>query len=161
MRIPRRSATIPAAISTPGTVLASGSKRGTGAFNNIGSVTAGNSADAGPISFSQDGQTLLLSNGAGGDLTADLQRLFWTMPAAGGAAAQVAGGGVPYTGDAVALPAASTIPGSGTKYIVYEGNSSYGGSSRVDFRCLDRNGPGRHRQWPRGNDFDRHQSEEQ
>ena len=29
---------------------------GTGGFNNIGSVTAGNPADAGPISFSQDGK---------------------------------------------------------------------------------------------------------
>ena len=30
---------------------------GTGNFNSIGSVTPGNQADAGPISFSQDGQT--------------------------------------------------------------------------------------------------------
>ena len=96
---------------------------GTGTFNNIGSVTAGNSADAGPISFSQDGQTLLLSNGAGGFQGGAYNGVFWTMPASGGAATQVTGGGVPYTGDAVALPAASTIPGSGTKYIVYAGTS--------------------------------------
>ena len=55
--------------------------------------------------------------------------LFWTMPVSGGAAAQVPGSGVPYTGDAVALPAASTIPGSATKYLVYAGNSSFNGSS--------------------------------
>ena len=102
---------------------------GTGTFNNIGSVASGNSADTGPITFSQDGQSLLLSNGAGGFLGDTYNGVFWTMPATGGSAAQVTGGGVPYTGDVVALPAAATIPGSGTKYIVYEGNSSYNGTS--------------------------------
>lgn len=101
---------------------------GTGSFSTIGSVAAGNSADAGPISFSQNGQSLLLSNGAGGASTGVYNGGFWTMPAAGGSATQVAVS-VPYTGDAAALPSTSTIPGSSTKYIVYEGNSSWNGSS--------------------------------
>ena len=83
--------------------------------------------------FSQDGTNLLLSNGAGGCLGYSGNGIFWTMPASGGTAAQVTGSGVPYTGDALALPAATTIPGSGTKYIVYAGNSSYSGSSRCRF----------------------------
>ncbi len=102
---------------------------GTGAFNNIGSVAAGNSADAGPINFSQDGQSLLLSNGAGGFLGGGCNGVFWTMPASGGMASQVTGSGVPYTGDAVALPVASAIPGSSTKYIVNAGTSAYTSSS--------------------------------
>src|SRR5208283_1075264 len=102
---------------------------GAGAFHNIGSVATGNSADAGPIAFSQDGGTLLLSNGAGGFLGGAYNGGFWTMPAAGGSALQVVGSGVPYTGDAVALPSATSIPGSGTKYLVYAGNSSFNGSS--------------------------------
>jgi hypothetical protein len=55
--------------------------------------------------------------------------VLWTMPAAGGAAAQVTGSGVPYAYDAVALPAASTITGSSAKYLVDQGNSSYSSSS--------------------------------
>ena len=121
---------------------------GTGNFNPLGQVPAGNQADAGPISFSQDGQTLLLSNGAGGyDFSNNGG--FWTMSASGGMAAQVSGSGVPYTGDALALPAATTIPGSGTKYIVYEGNSTYNGTSLSVFdasagtsQVVIANGPG-------------------
>ena len=37
----------------------------------------------------------------------------------------------------------------------------YNGSLAIDFRCLDRVEPGGHRQRPRSNDFDRHQSEKQ
>jgi autotransporter-associated beta strand protein len=105
---------------------------GTGSFNPvpIGSVMAGNGADAGPISFSQDGQTLLLSNGAGGAVPGG-NGLFWTMPVSGGSATQVLGSGVPYAGDALALPAASTIPGSSTKYLVYAANDDLGGSSSL------------------------------
>jgi hypothetical protein len=102
---------------------------GTGSFTKTGSAAAGNSADAGPITLSQNGQSLLLSNGGGGVQGGAFNGEFWSMPAAGGVAALVTGSGVPYTGDAVALPAASTIPGSSSKYIVYEGNSSYNGSS--------------------------------
>ena len=149
MRFPLRFATIPAAISTPGTASASGSKAaGTGNFNPLGQAPAGNQSDAGPISFSQDGQTLLLSNGAGGyDFSNNGG--FLTMSASGGMAAQVSGSGVPYTGDALALPAATTIPGSGTKYIVYEGNSTYNGTSLSVFdasagtsQVVIANGPG-------------------
>ncbi len=100
---------------------------GTGSPQSIGAVTAGNQADAGPISFSQDGQTLLLSNGAGGNYNTG-NGGFWTMPVTGGAAMQVSGT-VPYAYDALALPAASTIPGSSTKYIVYAGNSSFNGGT--------------------------------
>ncbi len=102
---------------------------GTGSFNNIGSVAAGNSADAGPITLSQNGQSLLLGNGGGGAQGGTYNGGFWSMPVSGGAAAQVGGSGVPYTGDALALPAASTIPGSSTKYIVYEGSSNYSSCS--------------------------------
>jgi autotransporter-associated beta strand protein len=109
---------------------------GTGSFGNLGSAAAGNSADAGPISVSQDGQTLLLSNGAGGYSGGANNGLFWTMPASGGSVAQVAGG-VPYTGDALALPAASTIPGSSTKYIVYEGSAFTGGPVAVSVSVFD------------------------
>ncbi len=122
---------------------------GTGTFNNIGLVTAGNSADAGPINFSQDGQSLLLSNGAGGFQGGAYNGVFWTMPASGGAATQIMGGGVPNTGDAVALPAASAIPGSGTKYIVNAGTSDYSSSSLSIFdaatganKVVIDNGPG-------------------
>ena len=103
---------------------------GTGSFSNIGSVAAGNSADAGPISFSQDGNTLLLSNGAGGTLGGSFNGKFFTMPATGGTDMQVSGS-VPYAYDALALPAASTLPGSSTKYVVYQGSSSY---SELGFR---------------------------
>jgi autotransporter-associated beta strand protein len=119
-----------------------------GTFNIIGSVTPGNQADAGPITVSQDGQTLLLSNGAGGyNFTGN--GVFWTMPASGGSAAQVPGGGVPYAYDALALPAASTIPGSAAMYIVNAGNSAYTGSSLSIFdastgtnQVVIDNGPG-------------------
>jgi fibronectin-binding autotransporter adhesin len=119
-----------------------------GGFNNIGSVAAGNSADAGPITFSQDGQSLLLGNGSGGYGFAG-NGLFWTMSAAGGMAAQVPGSGVPYTYDALALPAGSGIPGSHTKYLVYAGNSTFDGSSLSIFdastganQVVVNNGPG-------------------
>ena len=120
---------------------------GSGAFSMIGAAPPGNSADAGPISFSQDGQTALLSNGAGGFAQAG-NGIFWTMPAAGGAVTEVPSG-VPYAYDALAVPIASSIPGSATKYIVNEGNSSYDGSSMSIFDSLTganqvvvSNGPG-------------------
>ncbi len=101
---------------------------GSGSFQSIGSVAAGNQADAGPISFSQDGHTLLLSDGAGGFPPGAYNGVFWTMPVSGGTAVQVSGS-VPYAYDALALPAASTIPASSTKYVVYQGNGSYSGGS--------------------------------
>ena len=71
---------------------ASGNKvAGTGTFTNIGWVPAGNSADAGPISFSQDEQTLLLSNGEGGQLGGSYNGLFFTMSTSGGMGVQVSG----------------------------------------------------------------------
>ena len=121
---------------------------GTGTFSSIGTVTAGNQADAGPICFSQDGQTLLLSNGAGGyNFTGN--GMFRTMPITGGSAIQVTGSGVPYAYDALALPAASNIPGSSTKYLVNAGESTYTTSSLSVFdastgssRVVIDNGPG-------------------
>lgn len=123
---------------------------GSGVFNSIGSVATGNQADAGPITLSQDGHSLLLSNGAGGyDMSAAYNGVFWTMPTSGGAAVQVAGGVVPYAYDALALPAASTIPGSSTKYLVNEGTSDYMSSSLSVFdaatgtsKVVIANGPG-------------------
>jgi autotransporter-associated beta strand protein len=110
---------------------------GTGAFSNIGSVAPGNSADAGPITFSQDGQTVLLSNGAGGLSGGTNNGVFWTMPVSGGSTTQVSGAGVRYTGDTLALPAASTIPGASTKYIDYQGSAFTGGAVRVSVSVFD------------------------
>jgi hypothetical protein len=107
-----------------------------GGTTQIGSVTAGNSADAGPISFSQDGHTLLLSNGAGGALGGVYNGAFFTMLPTDGTSAPVSGG-VPYTGDALALPAASTIPGSSTKYLVYQGSAFTGGPVPVSVSVFD------------------------
>jgi hypothetical protein len=123
---------------------------GTGSFNNIGSASPGNSADAGPITLSQDGNTLLLSNGAGGALGGADNGLFWTMQASGGSATQIPGSGVPYTGDALALPVASTIPGSNRKYLVYAATDSSGTSSSLSIfdastgvnKVVIDNGPG-------------------
>lgn len=99
----------------------------TGSFTNSGPATLGtsgtNSADAGPITLSQDGQSLLLSNGAGGQQGGAYNGAFFTMPVSGGTAAQVAGNGVQYTYDALALP------GSNGKYIVNAGNSDYSSST--------------------------------
>ena len=74
---------------------------------------------------------------------------FWTMPVSGGSAAHVAGGGVPYSYDALALPAASTIPRSASKYIVNAGSSDYTSSSLSIFdastgtdKVVIANGPG-------------------
>ena len=123
---------------------------GTGTFNNIGSVTAGNSADAGPISFSQDGQTPAAEQRRRRLLDGSYNGVFWTMPASGGAAVQVTGGGVPYTYDAVALPAASTI--TRIEHEVYrltQGTSDYSSSSLSIFdaatgtnQVVIDNGPG-------------------
>ena len=122
---------------------------GTGTFNNIGSVAAGNSADAGPISLLAKRTKPAAEQRRRRLLGCVCNGVFWTMPASGGAAAQVTGSGVPYTDDALALPAASTIPGASTKYIVYEGNSDYDGSSLSIFdtatgsnQVVIDNGPG-------------------
>jgi hypothetical protein len=109
---------------------------GSSSFTRTGSAAAGNSADAGPITFSQDGQTVLLSNGAGGATGGAYNGKFFTMPTSGGSATQ-ATGGVPYTGDALALPAASTIPSSSTKYIVYEGSAFTGGPVAISVSVFD------------------------
>ncbi len=115
------------------------SSGGTGSFTYVGSVASGNSADPGPITLSQDGTTLLLSNGGGGQLAysqSGYNGEFFTMPVAGaGSATQVTGSGVPNTWDAIALPA-TTISGSATKYLVDEGSSPYGSSSLSIFDAV-------------------------
>jgi autotransporter-associated beta strand protein len=110
---------------------------GTGSFENIGSAAAGNSADAGPITFSQDGQTLLLSNGAGGAMGGNYNGKFFTLPVSGGSGTVVSGGSVQYTGDSLALPATSTIPSSSTKYLVYAGSAFTGGPVAVSVSVFD------------------------
>jgi hypothetical protein len=125
-------------------------RAGSSVFSSVGSVASGNQADAGPITFSQNGHSLLLSNGAGGyDMSDACNGAFWTMPVSGGSAAHVAGAGVPYAYDALALPAASTIPRSGSKYIVNAGTSDYMSSSLSIFdastgtdKVVIANGPG-------------------
>ena len=110
---------------------------GGGTFSNIGSVPAGNSADAGPISFSQDGQTLLLSNGDGGQLDGSYNGLFFTMSTSGGMGVQVPGSGTPYATDALALSTSSTIAGSSTKYLVYQASAFTGHPVPISISVFD------------------------
>ena len=105
MPIPLRSAMIPAATCTLGTGSAPGNKAAV-LVHLPTSVrwTPAMRPTPGPINFSQDGQTLLLSNVPAPSKAALTTAFFWTMPASGGAATQITGGGMPYTGDAVACP---------------------------------------------------------
>jgi autotransporter-associated beta strand protein len=92
-----------------------------------------NGADAGPINFSQDGQTLLIGNGAGGTDFGGSDGTFYTMPATGGAATPV--GTVFNHFDAVPAPIASTAAGAKTKFLVDSGSSDFS-TSEVDlFDC--------------------------
>jgi hypothetical protein len=97
-------------------------------FTTIGSAPSGNSSDAGPINFSQNGQTVVLSNGAGGAQGGSYNGQFFSMPSTGGSATQLSGT-VPYTGDFIPLPAASGIASSATKLLVNAGNASYDSST--------------------------------
>jgi hypothetical protein len=101
-----------------------------------------NCADAGPINFSRDGQSILLGNGNGGYApyggpwfsgTVELQHSgrIWSMPIAGGTVSYPAGtqpiSVINYHTDLIPLPSATTIPGSDKKYFVNQG-VDYGGT---------------------------------
>ena len=89
-----------------------------------------NGADAGPINFSQDGQTLLIGNGAGGvDFGGPSDGVFYTMQTTGGAATPV--GTVLNHFDAVPAPIASTAAGAKTKFFVDSGSADFS-TSEID-----------------------------
>jgi autotransporter-associated beta strand protein len=87
----------------------------------IGTVST-TGADAGPINFSQNGQTILVGNGYGG--YSGSNGLLYAMPLSGGAATTPVGT-VPNHFDLVPAPAASTMPSSGTKFIVDAGSADF------------------------------------
>jgi autotransporter-associated beta strand protein len=129
------------------------------AFTSIGTVVAGNSeplswpgstggpynsADAGPINFSGDGQQILLGNGSGGygpwggkdgigPYEFEHTDRIWSMPISGGAVSLPSGtqpvGKIAYHNDFLPLPDASTITGKNQMYFVNQGNATYSGSS--------------------------------
>ena len=87
----------------------------------IGTVlTSG--ADAGPINFSQNGQTILVGNGYGGN--GGVNGLFYAMPSSGGTATTPVGTVLNHF-DLVPAPASSTMPSSGTKFIVDAGSADF------------------------------------
>jgi autotransporter-associated beta strand protein len=123
-----------------------------GDFTAIGTIIAGlndpgwagpgytgpyNSADPGPISFSGDGQRLLLGNGEGGfgayrGATVHRGRV-WEMPAGGGTVSIPAGqspvGIVRYHWDFLPVPAACALPNTATKWFLDQGTLSRASSS--------------------------------
>jgi PEP-CTERM motif-containing protein len=100
-------------------------------FTSIGSVTTAG-ADAGPINFSQDGKTLLIGDGAGGkDFSGNSNGLLYTLPSSGGSTSTSAGT-EQFQQDFIAVPAASSIAGSSTKFFVDHGFDFSGTSSAVD-----------------------------
>ncbi len=115
-----------------------------GSFNAIGSITAPPSttspfdADPGPINFSSDGQSIIVSEGAGGfDSTlpaVDSNGLLFAIPVVGGTTISPAGT-VPNTFDLIPVPPKSPTTGSTTtvspqKYFVDIGTP--GINSEVD-----------------------------
>lgn len=83
-----------------------------------------NGSDAGPINFSQNGQTIIIGNGSGGqDFTGTSSGLLYTTPATGGAATLV--GSVPFHQDLIPVPAPSTIAGAATKFLVDRGSADF------------------------------------
>jgi autotransporter-associated beta strand protein len=87
-------------------------------------------ADAGPINFSQNGQTILIGNGAGGnDFSGASGGLLYTMSATGGAATLA--GTLPFHQDLVPVPVAAVLPSSATKFIVDRGSADFA-TSGVD-----------------------------
>ena len=99
---------------------------GTPAFGTVPS----SGADAGPINFSQNGQTILIGNGAGGnDSSGANSGLLYTMPATGGAATLA--GTLPFHQDFIPAPVAATMPSSVTKFIVDRGSADFA-TSGVD-----------------------------
>ncbi len=92
-------------------------------------------SDAGPINFSQNGQTILIGNGAGGnDFSGASSGLLYTMPAVGGLATLA--GTLPFHQDFVPAPVAATMPSSATKFLVDRGTADFSSSGMdlFDFR---------------------------
>jgi autotransporter-associated beta strand protein len=86
-------------------------------------------SDAGPINFSQDGRTLLIGNGSGGnDFSGPSNGQLFTMPATGGPATLV--GTVPNHFDLIPLPVASTVPNFRAKVLLDVGTPNF--HSEVD-----------------------------
>ncbi len=136
---------------------------GSGGFSEIGSVAdAGNQADAGPIVLSQDQQSLLLSNGAGGKpKSATYNGVFWTLPASGGTGRTSCR---PRRALRIRCPGlARHLDDSRVEHEVYRqrGKQRLREQFAVDFRRRDRHEQGGHRRRPRRHDFDRHQSKRQ
>ncbi len=89
-----------------------------------------NGSDAGPINFSQNGQTIIVGNGSGGqDFSGASSGLLYTMPAAGGSAGLA--GTVPFHQDLVPPPAAATMSGAAVKFLVDRGSADFA-TSEID-----------------------------
>jgi hypothetical protein len=96
----------------------------------IGHAPAGNQADAGPISFSQDGTQILIGNGSGGENDGNAYGgLIFQLPKSGVNAAATQVGNVPYHFDFVPVPLAAGLSGSASTYFVDQGNATFDGSS--------------------------------
>ena len=96
---------------------------GTSQFNPFGSVPSTNSSDPGPITFSSDGNQILLGNGAGGNLGGTFNGMMYIMPKTGGAVASPVGGSTLWHDAFVASSLSSS------QYFVNQGNASFSGSS--------------------------------
>ena len=93
---------------------------GTAPFGTVPST----GSDAGPINFSQNGQTILIGNGAGGnDFSGASSGLLYTMPAVGGVATLA--GTLQFHQDYVPAPVAATMPNSATKFLVDRGTADF------------------------------------
>ncbi len=99
------------------------SASGTSVFNPFGSVPNTNSSDPGPISFSSDGNQILLGNGAGGNLGGTFNGMMFVMPKTGGAVSAPVGGTAPWHDAFVASPL------SASQFFINQGNASFSASS--------------------------------
>jgi prepilin-type processing-associated H-X9-DG protein len=100
------------------------------ALNPTNTTVGSGSADPGPINFDQSQTHILVGNGAGGGSgKASDNGLFFSIPKSGGSS-NIAVGTVAYHLDAIPVPAASSIPSSGEKFLLDSGNSS-GSASNV------------------------------
>ncbi len=75
-------------------------------YQAIGSAPGSNSADPGPIAFSNDGSQIWLGNGAGGNLGGNYNGMIFNVPAAGGTTSAPVGT-VPWHDSFLSNPAAS------------------------------------------------------
>jgi hypothetical protein len=96
-------------------------------INPAATTVGSGSADPGPINFSQNGSTIIVSNGAGGAVGGTNNGEMFTIPTSGGSS-NTPVGTVADNFDLVPVPASATITSSATKYFVDAGNSSFTGS---------------------------------